>query len=144
MGQEVLGIFEVWQVVLGTMVLTTGALVTVIAWLAKRVRAVSMDVAGEVMAPHEATVGRVQRVEERLAAVADDMHSLRSDHAAIGRRMSRLETTIETVARKDDLAEIAREMSEFRGAATAEIRQIGGMTHSIHQAILRANRGPGT
>jgi hypothetical protein len=135
-----IGFMELWELMLGLVVGTVGAWAALATWFSRRVRAISHDVAVEVGAPHRETMRRVDQVEQQLAGVAGDVATLRDDHAAIGRRMSRLEQTMEGVARKDDLALFAREFAEFRGSALSQLRVTSGQVDTLYRALVRANQ----
>ena len=137
---DFVGALELWKLIVGVLVFTVTSIAGGLMWVGKRIRAVSSDVAQEALAPHAATVGRVAGVERDLADVAEDIKVLKQDHGLIAKRMSRLETTIENVARREDLVTLSREFAEFRGTVVAENRQMSGMVDSMYKALLRADR----
>ena len=132
---------ELWKLALGTLAGTSTAVVGIILWLGKRVRAISADAAQEAMAPHSDTMRRVAAVEKDVAAVRHDVKNLRQEHMGLGERLHRMDGAMQRLAGKEDLAQFARDFSEFRGRTDAELRSVGGMVHSIHEAILRSGKG---
>jgi hypothetical protein len=134
------GFLELWQLTFGVVVGLVTGWAGLATYFSRRIRSISTDVAIEVSAPHKETMGRVDQVERQLSHVAGDVATLRQDHAAIGRRMSSIEATMEGVARKDDLALLAREFAEFRGSALSELRVTSGQVDTLYRALVRANQ----
>ncbi|MGB3409127.1 MAG: hypothetical protein WBA67_16720 [Jannaschia sp.] len=109
----------------------------IVFWVHRRMKAVAEGVSRDASAPYGATLKRVEKLEQDVHRISEDVSSLLVDQRGMDKRMGRIETVIEGVARKEDLSGLSREFAEFRGTVTAENKQIGGMVHSIHAAILR-------
>lgn len=114
----------------------------VIYGLWRRVRVVSDASAREAVEPLAEplaeAVRRLEKVEAETHRVVKDVSNLRTAQTVLDRRIGRIETALEGVSRKEDLAALGSDFAEFRGSASAELRQINSLVQSINLAILRA------
>jgi archaellum component FlaC len=122
----------------GTLMTIAGGVGWLLIFAWKRVKAVSDVSAREALEPFKATLQRLEKVEEDVHQTTSDVASLRTSQGALSNRIGRIETTLESVARKEDVSVLYREFVEFRGGTASELRQISSMVHSITTAILRS------
>ncbi len=118
-----------------------GGASALIVWSWRRIKAISDVSARDAMEPFKATLKRLEQVESDVNQTTHDVANLRTALNALGTRTGRIETTLESVARKEDVAALHREFVEFRGGTAADLRQVSSMVHSITAAILRAGEG---
>lgn len=123
----------------GILTAISGFLGGVLIWVWKRIRAISDGSARDAVEPFKETVKRLEKLEVDVHQTTHDVANLRTSQTALSGRIGRIETTLESVARKEDVAGLFREFAEFRGSTTSELRQISSMVHSITTAILRSS-----
>ena len=121
------------QAIITLLVSGTSALVALIYWFHRRMKAVALEANREASAAHSTMASRLGKVEEQLDVTRKEMHQL-------GSRVGGIERTLETVARQSDVAELRAVVSEFRGTVSAQLVMATGQIDTLYKAALRSSK----
>lgn len=122
------------KLVVSLILIIFGAASGAIIWVHKKMRGVADTAVREAAAPHENTVHRLGKLEGEVIDLGQEVGMVRDEMKQLNTRVSSVERTMESVARKEDVEKVLREVAGLTGAfqqhAASTDRQIAGLTQA--------------